>query len=96
MQDLARNGVMQAKVLVETAVLVNFVSLVPIEAENLWAVQLWQTHSEFLAAGRGTAKEHAHLLMGLFLTQKINAYLVAGCGADGVKPCCAMLSGHCF
>lgn len=79
---------MQAKVLVETVVLANFVSLVPIEPESLGAVQLWQTHDEFLAAGRGPAKEHAHLLMGLFLTQKVNAYLVAGCGADGGMRTC--------
>lgn len=87
---------MQVKLLVECAVLANFVSLVPTEPEGLAAVQLWLTHHEFLEAGRGPAKEHAHLLMGLFLNQKINAYLVAGCGADGAygAQCTRVLCSH--
>lgn len=62
----------------------HFVSLIPIH-RGLPATDLWCSNKEFLEVGCGPAWQHAHLLAGLLMHQRIDCYIVCGAGKHGTK-----------
>lgn len=52
---------------------------------GLPATDLWCSNKEFLEVGCGPAWQHAHLLAGLLMHQRIDCYIVCGAGKHGTK-----------
>ena len=64
-------------------VLCHFVSLIPVRQPRPKEVALWATCNEFLQVSCGPPGQHAHLLAGFLLHERVDCYVVCGAGNHG-------------